>query len=246
MRKGNEWYEGTADAVYQNLYLIDRHKPRNVAIFGSDHIYRMNIGQMFDEYRTKGVHVFVAALRVKLEEATQFGVIEIDPNWRIVGFQEKPAQPKQIPGDPDHALVSMGNYIFDTEVLAEALSRDAKNVASSHDFGQDILPRLIEDKKVKVYAYNFENNRVPLALEGEEPSYWRDVGTIDAYYNANMDLRAVSPSFNLYNWRWPIRTLGYGGPPPKFVFDEKEHRGVAINSIVAEGTSSVGAIFPDR
>jgi glucose-1-phosphate adenylyltransferase len=133
----------------------------------------------------------------------------------------------------------MGNYIFDAEVLTEALGADAKSTGSSHDFGRDILPALIEDKKV--YAYNFENNRVPLALEGEEPSYWRDVGTIDSYYNANMDLRAVSPSFNLYNWRWPIRTLGYGGPPPKFVFDEKERRGVAINSIVAEGTIISGS-----
>ncbi|HUK40013.1 MAG TPA: sugar phosphate nucleotidyltransferase, partial [Candidatus Acidoferrales bacterium] len=173
MRMGEDWYQGTADSVYQNLYLIQRHNPRLVAIFGADHIYRMNIRQMIDEHQKKLADATVAALPVSIEEAPQFGVIEVDTDWRIVGFEEKPSRPKSIPGEPNSALVSMGNYLFNTDTVMEALVRDSKQDASKHDFGKDILPSLIEDKKV--YAYDFRKNRVPSTQKGEEPSYWRDL-----------------------------------------------------------------------
>ncbi len=241
MRTGEEWYQGTADSVYQNLYLIQRHNPRVVAIFGADHVYRMNIGQMLKEHREKGAEITVAALPVKVEEASQFGVMEVDHDWRVVGFEEKPDRPKPIPGEPDLALVSMGNYLFNTDVLIQALTEDADNTSSNHDFGRNILASLFS--KRKLYAYDFRKNRIPNPLKGEEPSYWRDLGTIEAYYEANMDLRAVDPSFNLYNRSWPIRTAGYGDPPAKFVFDDEGRRGLAVNSIVGEGSIISGSLI---
>jgi glucose-1-phosphate adenylyltransferase len=234
MRMGKEWYLGTADSVYQNLFLIERHDPKLVAVFGADHIYRMNVRQMIDEHQRQSADVTVAALPAAIEGATEFGVMEIDKQWRIVGFEEKPRQPKAIPGEPDLALVSMGNYIFTTSVLVQALHAAAKNPQSNHDFARDILPALIHEKRV--CAYDFRKNRVPSIQKGEEPSYWRDLGTIEAYYEANMDLRSINPSFNLYNRSWPLRTVGFGDPPAKFVFDEDGRRGLAIDSIVAEGT----------
>jgi len=240
MRTGGEWYQGTADSVYQNLYLIQRHAPKLVAVFGADHVYRMNIAQMIEEHHAKEAEVTVAALPVKIEEASQFGVIEIDNHWRIIGFEEKPTAPKAIPGEPAYALVSMGNYLFNTEVLMQVLKADSDNRSSTHDFGHDILPVLVSGQKL--YAYDFRKNRIPLPLKSEEPSYWRDLGSIEAYYEANMDLRAVDPSFNLYNHSWPIRTVGNGSPPAKFVFDEEERRGQAINSIVGEGTVISGSL----
>jgi glucose-1-phosphate adenylyltransferase len=234
MRMGKEWYLGTADSVYQNLFLIERHDPKLVAVFGADHIYRMNIRQMIDEHQRQSADVTVAALPAAIEGATDFGVMEIDKEWRIVGFEEKPRQPKAIPGEPDFALVSMGNYIFSTDVLVQALHEAAKNPQSNHDFARDILPALIHEKRV--CAYDFRKNRVPSIQKGEEPSYWRDLGTIEAYYEANMDLRSINPSFNLYNRSWPLRTVGFGDPPAKFVFDEDGRRGLALDSIVAEGT----------
>ena len=239
MRMGRDWYQGTADSVYQNLYLIDRHNPKLVAVFGADHIYRMNIRQMIDEHQKKAAVVTVAALPVKITEATQFGVMEVDPDWRIVGFEEKPSHPKSIPGEPEYALVSMGNYIFDTDVLVESLTADAQKPSTKHDFGRDHIPGLIESKKV--YAYDFRKNRVPVPFKGEEVSYWRDLGTIDAYYETSMDLCSIDPSFNLYNRSWPLRTVGYGDPPAKFVFDWQDRQGVALNSIVAEGTIISGS-----
>jgi glucose-1-phosphate adenylyltransferase len=215
MRMGIEWYQGTADSVYQNLYLIERHNPRVVAIFGADHIYRMNIRQMIDEHQRKNADTTVAALPVKISEASAFGVIEVDADWRIVGFDEKPSRPKSVPGEPDYALVSMGNYLFNTDVLIPALVSDAKNNRSAHDFGRNLLPDMIRDKKV--FAYDFRRNRVPVPFKGEEASYWRDLGTIESYYEANMDLCSVDPSFNLYNRSWPLRTVAYGDPPAKFV-----------------------------
>ncbi|MBI4490017.1 MAG: glucose-1-phosphate adenylyltransferase [Deltaproteobacteria bacterium] len=240
MRTGEEWYQGTADSVYQNLYLIQRYNPSLVAVFGADHIYRMNVGQMIDEHRAKEADVMVAALPVKIEEASQFGVIEIDNYWRIIGFEEKPIAPKAIPGEPAYALVSMGNYLFNTDVLMQALKADSDNRSSTHDFGRDILPALVGERRS--YAYDFRKNRIPLPLKSEEPSYWRDLGSIEAYYEANMDLRAVDRSFNLYNHSWPIRTVGNGSPPAKFVFDEEGRRGQAINSIVGEGTVISGSL----
>jgi glucose-1-phosphate adenylyltransferase len=240
MRMGHAWYQGTADSVHQNLYLIERHNPKIVAIFGADHIYRMNIRQMIDEHQRQNADATVAALPVKITEANQFGVIEVDADWRIIGFDEKPSRPKAIPGEPDYALVSMGNYLFNTDSLVPALVSDAKNSESAHDFGRNLLPNLIRDKNV--YAYDFRRNRVPVPFKGEEASYWRDLGTIEAYYEASMDLCSVDPSFNLYNRSWPLRTVAYGDPPAKFVFDWENRKGMALNSIVAEGTIISGSL----
>jgi glucose-1-phosphate adenylyltransferase len=239
MRMGQDWYQGTADSVYQNLYLIERHDPKLVAVFGADHIYRMNIRQMIDEHQQKNAIVTVAALPVRIEEATQFGVMEVDPDWRIIGFDEKPAHPKPIPGEPDYALVSMGNYLFNTDTLVDSLTSEADDPMTRHDFGRHHLPGLVETNRV--FAYDFRKNRVPVPFKGEEVSYWRDLGTIEAYYEANMDLCSVDPLFNLYNRSWPLRTVGYGDPPAKFVFDWYDRQGVALNSIVAEGTIISGS-----
>jgi glucose-1-phosphate adenylyltransferase len=240
MRVGDGWYSGTADAVYQNLHLIAREKPELVAVFGADHIYRMNIGQMISEHRAKGAAVTVAALPVRAEDASgRLGVIQVDNDWRIVGFEEKPSDPKRIPGEPDWVLGSMGNYLFSNQVLCDALSGGVGPTAANCDFGGDVIPLLLE--KNKVFAYDFRRNRIPISSRSEEPSYWRDVGTLSAYYEANMDLRSVAPSFNLYNQSWPIRTVAYDNPPAKFVFDEDGRRGEAVNSIVGEGTIISGS-----
>lgn len=239
MRSGSDWYQGTADSVYQNSYLLQRHSPKLVAVFGADHIYRMNVRQMIDEHQRNSADVTVAALPVRIEDAWQFGVMKVDADWRIVGFAEKPAAPEPIPGESNYALVSMGNYLFDNEVLLDALSADAREQSSTHDFGRDVLPKLINNQRV--YAYDFRKNRVPIPSKGEEPSYWRDLGTLDAYYEASMDLCSIDPSFNLYNRTWPLRTVGYADPPAKFVFDWPERQGMAVNSIVAEGTIISGS-----
>ncbi|MCI0483231.1 MAG: glucose-1-phosphate adenylyltransferase [candidate division NC10 bacterium] len=241
MQMGDDWYLGTADAVYQNLQLVQRADPEIVAVFGADHIYKMNIHQMIEHHREKDAEATVSVTPVKLEGASNFGVLEVDSGWRIVGFEEKPARPKAIPEEPGYALVSMGNYLFNTEALVKALYYDAQKSASTHDFGRDILPALVKEGR-KVYAYDFRRNRIPTPLKGEELSYWRDVGTLDAYYEASMDLRAVDPSFNLYNRSWPIRTVSYAAPPAKFVFDEAGRQGMALNSIVADGTIISGSL----
>lgn len=239
MRTGGDWYQGTADAVYQNINLIERHRPELVAVFGADHVYRMNIRQMVERHRASGADATVAVLPVDIDKATSFGVIGIDSDWRIRSFDEKPAVPHAIPGEPDRALVSMGNYVFNTDLLLDVLRDDGERQDSQHDFGRNILPALLGSHKLM--AYDFRKNSVPLDFRGEEASYWRDVGTLEEYFAANMDLRSVRPSLNLYNKSWPIRTLGYGGPPPKFVFDEAGRVGVAVNSIVAEGTIISGS-----
>jgi glucose-1-phosphate adenylyltransferase len=241
MRTGDGWYSGTADAVYQNKHLIERDKPDLVAVFGADHIYRMNVAQMIAEHRAKQAEVTVAALPVRAEDATgRLGVIQVDRDWRIVGFEEKPSDPKRIPGEAEYALGSMGNYLFNSRVLCEALSGGAGPTAAGRDFGGDVIPTLL--KKTKVFAYDFRKNRIPITSRSEEPSYWRDVGTLSAYYEANMDLRSVAPSFNLYNQSWPIRTVAYDNPPAKFVFDESGRRGESVNSIVGEGTIISGSL----
>jgi glucose-1-phosphate adenylyltransferase len=239
MRLGTDWYQGTADACYQNLFLIERHNPKLVAVFGADHIYRMNIRQMIDDHQKHSADVTVAALPVKVSEASQFGIMEVDNEWRIIGFQEKPRKPKCIPGEPEYALASMGNYIFNADLLVRMLTADNEDPSSSHDFGHNIIPQLF--KRGTVYAYDFRKNRVPSTQRGEEPSYWRDLGTVEAYYEANMDLCSVDPSFNLYNRSWPLRTVGFGDPPAKFVFDWPERQGMAVNSIVAEGSIVSGS-----
>src|SRR5579859_7965815 len=233
MRLGDSWYQGTADAIFQNLNLIDDFKPDLVAVFGADHIYRMDIGQMIDFHLERKAAVSVATLPVPVEEADLFGVLEVDSGLRVFGFEEKPQHdPRQLPGAPGKCLASMGNYLFDPQVLRSALIEDSESTASHHDFGRDLIPSLID--RVPVYAYNFMTNRIRGDSE-ENLAYWRDVGTIDAYYEANMDLRDARPHLNLYNQRWPLRTAYYDQPPAKFVFDEHGRRGEALHSVVSEG-----------
>lgn len=224
------WYQGTADAIYQNVNLIEQADPHVVAIFGADHIYRMNMTSMIEFHEHRRAHVTVAAIPVAKALASEFGVIEAAADGRIVGFHEKKANAPTILGDPERVYASMGNYIFSTRALLRELYDDAANPASSHDFGRDILPSLIH--RSEIFAYDFQTNQIPGEPSGA-PAYWRDVGTIDAYYEANIDLRAVVPSLNLYNQQWPLRTSSYPDPPAKFTFDEVNRRGQAIDSIVS-------------
>lgn len=229
---GEDWYRGTADAIYQNINLVEQANPHVVAIFGADHIYRMNIREMIEFHVNKRARATVAAIPVPKELAYEFGVIETNEEGQIIGFHEKSKNPPTMPGNPAMCLASMGNYVFSTDLLREELLKDADNVSSSHDFGRDILPSLVG--KVPMYAYDFETNRIPGDPAGQA-AYWRDVGTIDAYYEASMDLRAVLPSLNLYNRQWPLRTAGYSDAPAKFTFDDEGRRGWAIDSIVSGG-----------
>jgi glucose-1-phosphate adenylyltransferase len=229
MRVSQQWYQGTADAVYQNIYSIGSERSKFVFILSGDHIYKMNYAKMLQQHIDSGADVSVATLEIPSEEAAkQFGVIETDKNWRIMGFEEKPAHPKTSPHKPTHCNASMGVYVFNTQLLIPILLADSEDPKSAHDFGKDILPRIIS--KHRVYAYNFvdENSR--------ESLYWRDVGTVDAYYEANMDLVSVSPVFNLYDKNWPLRTWQQQYPPAKFVFADDERKGVALDSIVASGS----------
>jgi glucose-1-phosphate adenylyltransferase len=228
---GETWYQGTADAIYQNLNLIEQSSPDVIAIFGADHIYRMNIRQMIQYHQQKGAVATIAALPVEKRFANEFGVIETDSDDQIVGFHEKNPDAPTMPGDDEKVYASMGNYVFSTEQLVRALQEDAADPHSSHDFGRDILPKMVKEQQ-KIVAYNFATNVIPGEEEGSMP-YWRDVGTIDAYYEATMDLRSVTPALNLYNREWPLRTAGYSDPPAKFVFDEEGRRGQAIESIVS-------------
>src|SRR6185436_8863681 len=228
MRSADEtWYQGTADAIFQNINLIEQADPHLVAIFGGDHIYRMNITNMVEFHEQKSAQVTVAAIPVERRLAAEFGVIETRADGRIARFHEKNPDAPTIPGDPDRVYASMGNYIFSTRTLLRELQDDAANDASSHDFGRDILPSLVQ--RSEVCAYNFQSNRIP-GEPGDAVAYWRDVGTIEAYYEANMDLRSVSPALNLYNREWPLRTTGFPDPPAKFTFDEENRRGQAIDS----------------
>jgi glucose-1-phosphate adenylyltransferase len=232
MRAGETWYQGTADAIFQNANLIEQSGPHLVAIFGGDHVYRMDVSQMISYHQEKQAIVTVAALPVRRELAREFGVLEVDSDWRITAFHEKPADPIPIPGRPDWSLISMGNYIFSRRVLLSELYADAEREDSEHDFGRDILPGMLQ--RYAVYAYDFLQNDIP----GEPPEnrgYWRDVGTIEAYWEANMDLRSITPSLNLYNRQWPLRTATYNDPPAKYAFDEAGRRGESLNSIVSEG-----------
>ena len=229
---GETWYQGTADAIYQNINLVEQADPHVVAIFGGDHIYRMNITSMIDYHEHKSAAVTVAAIPVDKRYAAEFGVIETAPDGRIVAFHEKRADAPTIPGDPDRVFASMGNYIFSTRTLLRELYEDASNEGSSHDFGRDILPKLAGNSEI--FAYDFNSNRIP-GEEADGAAYWRDVGTIEAYYDANMDLRTVKPALNLYNRKWPLRTASYPEPPAKFTFDEQNRRGEAIDSIVSGG-----------
>ena len=240
MRSENEsWYLGTADAIFQNINLVEQSDPDLVAIFGGDHIYRMNVASMIDFHLAKQADVTVAAIPVAKEHAREFGVIEVDNEGRIMAFHEKKADAPTMPGDSKRVYASMGNYIFSTRALVDLLKSDAADPASHHDFGMNILPKLAG--KAPMFAYNFEVNRIPGEAEDSAP-YWRDVGTIDAFYDANMDLNDVKPDLNLYNREWPVRSTSYPDPPAKFVFDEDQRRGLAIDSIVSGGCILSGGV----
>jgi len=232
------WYSGTADAIYQNIHLVEDFSPDLVAVFGGDHIYRMDIAQMVESHERNQALATIAALPVPIAEASSFGVIQVDEKWRIVGFQEKPEHPIPMPGDPTMALVSMGNYLFNAKELQRLVCQDAENPDSSHDFGKDLLPSLVESGKL--FAYNFFLDKVASSGGKKEP-YWRDVGTLKAYYDANMDLRAVAPELDLYNESWPIYNYHLSLPPAKFIHNEEvgmdglQRIGKAINSLVCDG-----------
>jgi glucose-1-phosphate adenylyltransferase len=233
MRSADEtWYQGTADAIYQNINLVEQSAPDMVAIFGGDHIYRMNITSMIEYHLQKKAEVTVAAVPAPREAAGEFGVIEASDDGRILAFHEKNPNAPHMPGDQERVFASMGNYVFSTATLLQLLRVDAANEESKHDFGHDILPKLTG--QAEIYAYDFQTNRIPGEADDAEP-YWRDVGTIDAYYDANMDLRSVSPALNLFNRAWPLRSSSYADPPAKFTFDDQDRRGQAIDSIVSGG-----------
>ena len=243
MRMGESWYRGTADSVFQNLHLIEEYRGDAVLVFGADHIYKMNIRQMTDFHFQKQAIATIACLPIKKSEANQFGIVQVDSDGRVIGFQEKPERdPITIPGDPEHCLGSMGNYVFAPGPLIEELRADAER-ESHHDFGRNILPSML--KSGRVFAYNFGLNRIRGVSDEIENAYWRDVGTIDAYYEASLDLKNVVPSLNLYNWDWPIVTANYPDPPAKLVFDEDTRRGIALQSILSGGCIVAGGFVKD-
>ena len=227
-RVSDQWYQGTADAVYQNIYSIGSEQPKYVLILGGDHIYKMDYGKMLKQHRDSGADVTLATIQIDPEETYQFGVVDVSKDGRINGFEEKPKVTKlRSHLNPEKVGGSMGVYLFNADVLIPVLLKDAENPNSSHDFGKDILPRMVDD--YRVYAYDFLDENKKEAL------YWRDVGTLDAYYEANMDIVSVSPIFNLYDEEWPIRTHQRQYPPAKFVFAEEGRTGTALDSIVSNG-----------
>ena len=236
MRYGPKWFEGSADAIYQNLNIITDEEPEHTFVFGADHVYRMDVRQMLEYHTDNEADLTVAAIPVPRAEAADFGIIEMAPDGRMIGFVEKPAPgtEKTMPGDDTRCLASMGNYLFRTDALVQEIVRDAGDAASAHDFGKSIVTSMHSRKRV--FVYDFMNNRVPGQSE-KERGYWRDVGSLDAYYQANMDLVDVDPIFSLYNFDWPIFTIRYNYPPAKFVFNnEKDRRvGHATDSLISEG-----------
>ena len=239
MRVGETWYRGTADSIYQNLGLIEEQHPDIVAVFAGDHVYRMDVSQMVRYHGRREADVTVAVVPRPIDKCRGLGIVVVDDYFRIVGFEEKPAKPTPLPSDPNTALVSMGNYLFNRGVLLEEACVDAEDDESAHDFGHDILPRIINTRAV--FAYDFRQNRVPGMSAAEDNSYWRDVGTLDAYWEANMDLRSAQPVFNLYNRQWPVRTADFWNPPAKFVHESGTRIGMAINSLVTDGSIISGA-----
>ncbi|MCG3192392.1 MAG: Glucose-1-phosphate adenylyltransferase [Thermoanaerobaculia bacterium] len=233
MRRGPHWFRGTADAVYQNLDLIFDEEPARVCVFGGDHIYMMDVNPMLALHEDRDFDLTIAAIPVPLSEASRFGILEVDSENRVIGFSEKPREPKEMPGLPGFAFASMGNYVFQPKVLIEALERDALQ-DTSHDFGKTIIPTLLAGG-ARIGAYDFSEN--PIVGSEEEVTYWRDVGTIDSYWEASMDLIAVTPPLNLYNAKWPIKSVAPQLPPAKFVFaDSASNRiGVATDSMVSSG-----------
>ena len=234
MRTGNDWYKGTADAIYQNIFHIMDEDPKYVCVFGGDHIYKMQVAQMLKFHVDKKADLSISGIPIPIEEASEFGIMEVDDNWKLINFVEKPQyKPKSIPGNPNMCLASMGNYIFDKDVLLDGINRDAQKEDSAHDFGKNVIPMLLKEGK-NIYVYNFADNSFP-GMSQTERGYWRDVGSIDAYWQANMDLLAYSPELNLYSKDWPLRTFNYNYPPAKFVWEEGDRVGMATNSMVSEG-----------
>jgi glucose-1-phosphate adenylyltransferase len=230
------WYQGTADAVFQNLREIRHARPEYVLILSGDHIYRMDYGRVLAAHVARKADLTVACIEVPLAEASSFGVMSVDEEGRVREFAEKPAQPQHMPGDPEHALASMGIYVFNTNFLIEQLLRDADDPKSSHDFGKDIIPHCV--KRYRTFAQNFAESCVS---EPGKPPYWRDVGTLDAFWAANMDLIQVTPDLNLYSDHSPIWTWQPQTPPAKFVFDDETRRGYAVDSMVSGGSIISGA-----
>ncbi|WP_434339798.1 glucose-1-phosphate adenylyltransferase [Motilimonas cestriensis] len=235
MRKGGKWYEGTADAIYHNLWLLSRSGAKYVVVLSGDHIYRMDYAPMLEEHKANNAELTIACMEVAKEEAKEFGVMAIDNQQRIVSFVEKPSNPPTMPNDPDRSLASMGVYIFNISTLTQALIEDAENHHSSHDFGKDIIPKLID--RESVYAYQFGNDKGRVAKD----CYWRDVGTIDSFYEANMDLLEPVPPLNLYQPDWPVRTFEVQFPPARTVSSDTGNEGIFINSIIANGVVNSGA-----
>jgi glucose-1-phosphate adenylyltransferase len=233
-RVSDNWYMGTADAVYQNIYSIGSEEPKHVLILSGDHIYKMNYDLMLRHHNESGADVTLATILIDPSESDRFGCVDIQQNGEVVGFEEKPKQTKlRSPYNPDMVSGSMGVYLFNTDVLLPALLKDAEDPDSSHDFGHDILPKLLNEYRVHSFNFIDENKK--------EALYWRDVGTLEAYYEASMDLVSVSPVFNMYDKAWPIRTYQRQYPPAKFVFGEPGRTGTAIDSIVASGSVISGA-----
>jgi glucose-1-phosphate adenylyltransferase len=229
------WYSGTADAVYQNLDIIRVHNPRYVLVLAGDHIYKMDYGPMIAHHVDTDADMTIGCIEVPVEQASGFGVMSVDANLRVVRFHEKPAVPESMPGKPGVALASMGIYVFNTQFLYEQLIKDADTRASNHDFGKDIIPGAIQ--KYRVLAYPFRGTR------NNEAAYWRDVGTVDAYWEANMELVGVTPELNLYDAHWPIWTYQEQLPPAKFVFDDDDRRGMAVDTMVSGGCIISGAMI---
>ena len=230
-RIDEHWYQGTADAVYQNIYALEKANPKYLVILAGDHIYKMDYAKMVAFHQQNDADLTIGALRVEVATASQFGIMQVDRNGRVIGFKEKPAQPKTLPADKGHALASMGIYVSNARFLFEQLCKDATHHQSAHDFGRDVIPSIIDNHRVFAFPFRDENKK------GD--AYWRDVGTLDAYYEANMDLISVDPLLNMYDTQWPIRTYHRNFPPPKFVFAEEGpdgRRGQALDTIVCPGS----------
>lgn len=235
-RMGKQWYEGSADAIHQSLNAIDDERPDIVVVIGADHVYRMDFSQMVEQHIETEAGISVAAIRQPISLADQFGVIEVEDSdvRKIAAWREKPTDAKGLPDSPNEVLASMGNYVFDADVLRDVITQDAADESSSHDMGGDIVPYFVN--RGEGYVYDFNNNEIPGATDRDR-AYWRDVGTIDSYYEANMDLIQIHPIFNLYNYEWPLYTTSMATyPPAKFVHNEEGRRGEATNSVVSPGT----------
>jgi glucose-1-phosphate adenylyltransferase len=232
-RRGPDWYRGTADSLWQNMEIIRAHRPLHVLVLAGDHIYKMDYGPMIGFHVEKEADITVGVVEVPVDRAREFGVLTVDESNRVLRFQEKPTNPEPMPGRPDIALASMGIYVFNPKLLERLLRADAENPNSAHDFGKNVIPEAID--KLRVFAYPFEDVRT------KAQNYWRDVGTVDAYYEANMELVRVSPELNIYDEQWPIWTYQEQLPPAKFVFDDPDRRGAAIDSMVSGGCIISGA-----